>query len=395
MASTDRTQAQKNADRVKKFRLAKIASIGQAEFIRIETENREKRRARQKVKQQAIEEKKDENKQEPIQPKVRKPRTTKPKPVTDESECKKRLLERIFQLKTDYYNTMSPPKSIKKTTVEIQLTKIYNLHKNITGKTTCADFTFIKDKKTVLDFIDKNYNTDKSRNAQIEAIASILQVLGDDNLYNFYSQESTRRNSAITAKADENVMTESERINLLKWTEIKKIFKKITDPLHRAVASLYILIPPRRSLDYAIMKVIDNESDLKDDYNYLVVDENKKPIKLIFNQYKTVNTYGQQIVKVPKRLSDILKTYLTTFKVKIGVPLFATQSGTYYKSLSEIVTNVFAPYANNKRITINGLRHSYISAIISKNPSLAIKKKVAKAMATSVSMFDQYNRIDL
>ena len=65
--------------------------------------------------------------------------------------------------------------------------------------------------------------------------------------------------------------------------------------------SLFVLLPPRRALDYSEMKItnIDKKSD-----NYI------KGNNLVFNIYKTSKQKGQQVLAIPKELKSILNKWI-------------------------------------------------------------------------------------
>ena len=375
-----------NRERVKASRDRKIAEIGEVAYKAQEKVKREARRTVQKAFESKVQESVD--KINGVEPEILKKQAN--------VQCKKNLLDKLYKLKKAHYEALSPPKTIKKASVDIQLTKLTNLRKNITGIDDCneLDFSFLSDTKNVLNYIDSNYHTLKSRNSQIQGIASILQILpGSDKLYKFYSKISVDRQVGITVNTDENTLSAKEKLNMLPWKDIKKIYKKVADDYHKALIGIYVLIPPRRDMDYSQMTVINKEPD-DTEFNYLVVDKHNIPSKMIFNVYKTAKFYGQQVIKVPKTLQTVLKKYIDLYQVKNNKPLFPTHGGTHYKKISELISNIFKLYSD-KHITINGLRHSYISDFLAKNPSTAQKKKVATAMANSILVQMDYNKIDL
>ena len=59
-----------------------------------------------------------------------------------------------------------------------------------------------------------------------------------------------------------------------------------------------VFLPPRRSLDYSELKI--RNYDVSTD-NYYIGN------KFYFNKYKTVKTYGMQVVDIPKELNVVLK----------------------------------------------------------------------------------------
>jgi hypothetical protein len=383
--STEEKKKQ-NRERVKASRDRKIAAMGKEAYQAEEKVKRELRRKAQKAFESKVQEVVETK--EGIDPAILEAKNNK--------SNYKDLLDSLYRLKSDHYSNMVPVRTITKASVDIQLTKLLNLRSHITGNKNplSLDYSFLDDKKDVLSFIDGYWKTPKSRVSQIQAIASILQVSpGIENLYEFYSNEATRRGNAIKNTTDDNLLSEKEKMNMLPWKDIKQLYKRIDDVYHKAIAGVYILIAPRRNQDYSMMSVV-NKTPTDEKYNYLVVDANNIPKQMIFNVYKTAKYYGKQIIKVPKALQTVLKLYLDTFKIKSDMPLFPNTAGKHYKSISELVTNVFNQYTPN-HLNINLLRHSYISDFLSKNPSTNAKKKLATAMGNSVEIQASYNRINL
>ena len=74
--------------------------------------------------------------------------------------------------------------------------------------------------------------------------------------------------------------------------------------LNYMIMSLYVLIPPRRNLDYALLVISNDMTDKK--FNYL--DLTKK--QFIFNNYKTQGTYDSVIIDIPEDLFKVIKSYM-------------------------------------------------------------------------------------
>ena len=73
--------------------------------------------------------------------------------------------------------------------------------------------------------------------------------------------------------------------------------------------------------------------------------------------------------------------------------LFGKSKTSPYKSFSSYVTKVFKKYTG-KSLSVNLLRHSFISWYLKKTHSLAEQKVVANKMGHSVMMQLKYNRLD-
>lgn len=159
--------------------------------------------------------------------------------------------------------------------------------------------------------------------------------------------------------------------------------KKLINYRKYLCSSLYTYHPCRRELDYSCMLLMDNMKD----YNkyiskfinidnlpyYYNENNNKDEFKLskdkkilnnfyikelgifIFWNYKTYKTYKVQIIKVNKELNDIIKEYIKMNNLKSGDLLFKG------KNFHLLINETFkSPLYDNKPISINALRHSYI-----------------------------------
>ena len=75
--------------------------------------------------------------------------------------------------------------------------------------------------------------------------------------------------------------------------------------------SLYVLIAPRRSLDYTMFKIrnFDTSPNTLDNYMFNFNRSKKKPSSFIFNSYKNANRMGRQIIEIPKSLEKIINEW--------------------------------------------------------------------------------------
>jgi len=106
------------------------------------------------------------------------------------------------------------------------------------------------------------------------------------------------------------------------------------------------LTAPRRSLDFALMKIrnFDEETD-----NYY-----KKGV-CYFNNYKTKDVYGKQSLTVPKELNDILKKWLKINQT--NYMLFSSNGkGLNSSQITKILNKIFG-----LNISRSMLRHIYLS----------------------------------
>ena len=143
------------------------------------------------------------------------------------------------------------------------------------------------------------------------------------------------------------------------------------------------------------MKLTNTLEDLDNTYNYLYINTRGTPKLLIFNEYKTVSTFGVQQFPIPRNLGAKLKTYIESSGLIDGNFLFGKTHTKPYVSFSSEVTKVFKKHTG-KSITVNLLRHSYISSYLKKKHlSIADKTEMGAKMAHSITTQARYNRVDL
>jgi len=141
-----------------------------------------------------------------------------------------------------------------------------------------------------------------------------------------------------------------------------------------------ILIAPRRSKDYCDFK-IKNIQENKD--NFMTKTD------LVFNSYKTMNTYGTQKVELPKTLKSILTKW-----IKINPTDYLL-----FDKNSHPLTPVKLNQRFNKifqgKVSVNAFRHTYLTDKFSDyNVQDKEATKVAQAMGTSKeAILDSYVKI--
>lgn len=175
------------------------------------------------------------------------------------------------------------------------------------------DLTSIKDfnkPKKILDYLgEMPPNKRKTRLSALFVLTENdkykIKMLDDINEYNndVKKQEKTETESDNWISKEE-IMTLYEKMkkdaySLMRKKDLKmKDFQEIQNFI---MLALFVLIPPRRALDYVEMKIknVDKSTD-----NYI------QGNKLYFNTYKTSKSKGQQIIDIPKELKTILSKWV-------------------------------------------------------------------------------------
>jgi len=165
-------------------------------------------------------------------------------------------------------------------------------------------------------------------------------------------------------------LTESQEKNYITWDEVLKIYDNLrteAEPLFKlenlnkkqynklqefVLLSLYVLTPPRRSLDYAQFKIknIDESTD-----NYMTVKGRKKEGTLVFNAYKNSKRLGKQEVKISNALRNIIQKWMLKNPNEY---LITTNTGNRIEQprVNLMLNNIF-----NKNIGSSLLRHIYLT----------------------------------
>ena len=192
-----------------------------------------------------------------------------------------------------------------------------------------------------IDAIIEKANTSYTPIVRKSRLASIIVLLDDkDGLDDKGDYNNKDKNDAIKKLRfimmkdtktvdDEEInqeLTEKQKKNFIPQGDVIKIYellKEQTMPLFKlntlnkkqfemmqmfVLLSLYILIPPRRSLDYTHFKIrnINPEVD-----NFFLSAKRKKDLgAFVFNKYKNAKKLGPQIIeRIPKELERIIEKW--------------------------------------------------------------------------------------
>lgn len=270
--------------------------------------------------------------------------------------------------------------------------KLYmTILKNLNDKREIRNLKFLDNPKKILDKI-KDYKPTTQRNVFI-AIVSVLKNLGSD-LYKSYYDKMINMNKDIEEVNKNNNKTETQKNNWMTWADVENKFNELLNKLKGSkniseeqynnyldavILSLYVLIPPRRNVDYLTMRV-SKDGKMDDKFNWL--DLKKK--QFVFNNYKTKKSFGQQIIDIPDKLMDLLKKYLRYKKDPDF--LLVKFNGDIMKSDNAITRRLNKIFGKN--VSSSMLRHIYLSDKYGKvNEEM---KKDSEMMAHSIDTQREY-----
>lgn len=233
--------------------------------------------------------------------------------------------------------------------VEMVKEELYKVFKNQKGKKLkfINDyFQFIEnDPNKCFNLIkDKIEGTKDILYASITSLSSRLKNM--KKTYNLFSVINRDKIKEEYKKDLDNKKTESDIIINLDSDLIKSKLDSFENN-NKLIFALYTLIPPRR-LDYSNMKIsYTGTYDTNGNYYDFV---NKK---FIFNDYKTKRHYGQIIADIPSSLIDIIDNWCELNK----------DLNTFPTITPYIINKIFKMVFDIKNISVNCLRHSYLTKL--------------------------------
>jgi len=223
-----------------------------------------------------------------------------------------------------------------------------------------ANYKFLQDTEAIEKKLEK-YSTNSKRTFYI-AIVSFLPE--KNKIRKYYYDKMMEINKAGRENTDKS---EKQKENWLSQEEVKAIWEKLRDeaePIFKkkklteaetkllqsyVILSLYVLQPPRRSLDYTQMIVVPEfNENLDKAFNYLSL----KDKTFYFNNYKTAGTYKTQSKPIPEELFQLLKKYRKT-----GLILQNGDKALTSPQMTIILNKIFG-----KKISVSMLRNIYLSS---------------------------------
>lgn len=327
--------------------------------------------------------------------------------------------------KNDVIDKMVKAGKIKASTAKLNLERIANIYKYITGKQwDFVSIGWLQDVDKVVDAINKKYKDikQKTRSNQYASIAGFLKYFPDNSeLYKKYSKFAVDIVEKLDKKSKDNTLSEkqSKRLN---WKEVKKVWKNLGDEnggnsFLRALYGIYTFIPPRRVMDYNVMRVIRKDKmnnkkieKLDRKYNYLFVDKHRRPIYFTIYNYKSgaLKKWGKSnkndgeytLNHIPEKLATVLQDYIIDEDIVNGDYLFGLDSNhqKQYSSnaFSSLVSkNLFETFSKS-HIGVNDLRSAYVSWFLDEARTLNEKEQMAFDIGSSVGeMLKTYYKVEL
>lgn len=205
-------------------------------------------------------------------------------------------------------------------------------------------------------------------------------------------QEAYTKLTEENRKKDTAEKTERETENWEDWQTILEKTQGTQLSQEQILLDIYTLIPPKR-LDYHRLFVVRGDAVPDNEPNYLQV-LGKTKINIILNEYKTSATNGEQITKLPAKFAKIVwaylesvpqKKYLFTTKNSLDKPFSSAE--TFGKYVRDTFTTRLG-----KNISVDILRHSFITDLRKGDLSKRKKEAIAKSMGHSLDQQENYRK---
>lgn len=240
-------------------------------------------------------------------------------------------------------------------------------------------------------------NTSKSYLTAVVVLSNIIQH-PNRSIFSEKLDEITNESKKIQMDQKKSV---KEAKNWLNWNQILKMVKDkeknakaliknnpnekeiLSNIQDWIIATIYTKIPPRRIGDYTNLQWLNDTTD-KTKTNYV----DMKNMKLHFNIYKTVSTYGEEVIDIPKSLLNVLKIW-RKYNSNEYVFIKNNKKPFLQPDLSKRLNSIFG-----EGISVNMLRHSFLTEVYKKCPALKDMAKLSREMSHSIATQMLYVRKD-
>ena len=277
-----------------------------------------------------------------------------------------------------------------------------------------SSFAFLKDIPAIDAIIAKG-----AENTQKNFYSAILSCTHDyktkktyKKAIDYYERKFKTTSDTIKAELQTHKKSEAQEQNWITWPEVIKVRDALEEKvskidvsgsviaedyntiLSNVILALYTYITPRRNKDFMLMKVADfpRVLELPKTHNYYDIQNQR----FVFNEYKTDDKYGQQIIDISGNtgLITALDTYLKVHHVKPVEANYMYHMLTHFggaplKQDYDITRNLNKTFGKNIGATM--LRHIYITH--EHGDTLAKRVEDAKNMAHSLSTQIEYIKI--
>ncbi len=255
---------------------------------------------------------------------------------------------------------------------------------------------YLKDIDMLIKKIEDKYENLESRKGHLTAfttLISYMECLYKINYGKIRAKLEEVNNSLYDIRGENKPKAKEGIIEDFSEEIIMENSEKIKVSSDKLIYQFYTLQPPRRLDDVVKIELIgeDYELDKLDvKKNYIVIDENDEPKEIIYLHYKTKKVYGKQIIQIVNdNLKETIQYHIKKQKLKIGDKLFQyKRSGDFGVAIKRIFTRIYL-----KPITLNDIRHSYITWELREQRTANYLRNLAMTMSHSQEEQQLYKRV--
>ena len=283
--------------------------------------------------------------------------------------------------------------------------KLYlGILRKLNGRKDFKSIAFLKKKDVIQEKLDAIENV-STRKSYLTSIIGALKATANTpkTLKDYYGKQLISSINEAREIASSSTKTQRQEENWIDWEDVVKRYEKLNryveglleedtkqeimrdknarEKVARVMLlALYVLIPPRRTLDYFEMFVDDADDNRQKNYY------DRETNEFVFNNYKTAKHGGQDRIKVPDGLKSVLERHIEFYDIKKGEKLLRMSMGKPPTSATWIGNNLNILFG--KKISVSMLRHIYLSGKYGEQ--VVEMKKDAEAMGHSVSQQKDY-----
>ena len=260
---------------------------------------------------------------------------------------------------------------------------------------------FFKNINKIIDVIKKKYTNKNTLSSYINAITSILSRMREyfPHEYDKIATLNIDLSKSYQRERDTNDAPDEVIDKLISFDPayINKLLTGIKNINDKALLAVYLLTPPRRIMDYQLMK-ITYQTDIKKldkKYNWVVF-ENNIPSLFVFLNHKTKKSQPEPKITIPTDLATILNTYIKSNDILRNDFIFGRDTTNFKEKYSqpkftELLQKTFLKYTG-KKISVDLLRASQSTYLDTQQISLAQRKQIAQNMGHSLGTNLQYSK---
>jgi hypothetical protein len=241
--------------------------------------------------------------------------------------------------------------------IKTYISSLTSINKKMDGELTIEWYD--KHSKEIILFLDKSNSNSKTS----KTILSAIYILTSNKEIH---DKMIELSDSVNKEYKTNKKTEKQVDNWISSDKIKDIYKDYYDKTIKIIKQRIInkydtelvikylllgflsgsILAPRRSRDYALLKIRNYNKDVDNYYEKGVC---------YFNNYKTKNVYGRQTLLLPKELNDVIKKFNKINPT--DYMLFSTNGNPLSSSqITKILNDIFG-----LNVSTSMLRHIFLS----------------------------------